>query len=154
MNKLTTHLTIILIGLSLIILTACPFRGDAPDEHYNQDFANTSNEEISLIFNSVRNKGLNDTLIIEPNQRETRIVFVATEKEAVENAVYHLDYDDYNVSIYINGELKKSWEGPPAYKGDSINSPFNYDSWELELNGSDSQNKGAVVFTISNSDIE
>lgn len=64
-------------------------------------------------------------------------------------------YSHFSIELYQSDSLVKVWEGSPGNYGDSIHSPFNYDSWEIKSTESKSPNVvGAVAFTITEEDLK
>lgn len=154
------HLRIILIGLSSL-LTACGiFSIDPPNDKHEINFENGADENISVVFetDSLTRSQFEvdeDSVILSPLSIYTLTKFVGeeTEIETIEEAV---DYQSiYTIKLYTSDSLIKVWEGTPDYYGDSIHSPFNYDSWEIRPVDENPENVvGAVTFTIKEEDLK
>ncbi|PCI31151.1 MAG: hypothetical protein COB60_12560, partial [Flavobacteriaceae bacterium] len=67
-----------------------------------------------------------------------------------------LSYSNINrIELYVTDVLVKEWIAPSGSFGSEINSPFNYDSWEVETMKPTGKNIiGKIVFTITDEDIE
>ena len=149
------RLPIIMIGLSTILLSGCPGN---PREYYHQNFKNMSGSEIHIIIiGDVLYPG-DDTLVIAANETKTRLDLVA-ERDADGDGVLrqnidNLDYLSDTIKLIMENKIKKQWTGPICHYGDSINSPFNYDSWDFESLNPDPKNVlGKVTFTITDDDL-
>ena len=94
--------------------------------------------------------------MISPLQSVIQLEFVANDSNDSDNIEKAGKfYNDFSIELYQSDSLVKVWGGPSGYYGDSIHSPFNYDSWEIRPVESNPQNIiGAVAFTISEEDLE
>ena len=150
------RLPIILIGLSTILLSGCPRKSD---KIYHQNFKNISGSEIHIIVISDVTFQEDDTLVIVANEIKTRRIFPtdpdADVNEAIRQNIHDLDYLSDTIKLIMENKIKKQWTGPICHYGDSINSPFNYDSWDFKrLNPDDSKNViGEITFTITDDDL-
>ena len=95
-----------------------------------------------------------DSLVLVADDVFVPFDFVAEyNDESVVEAVEILEI--YTIKIYESNVILKIWEGPSDYYGDSIHSPFNYDSWEIRPVEENPENVvGAVTFTITEEDLE
>ena len=63
--------------------------------------------------------------------------------------------DETRIELYVGNSLVKEWTPPSGYFGNSINSPFNYNSWKFEsIEPTGNNVVGKIIFTITNEDIE
>ena len=162
MDKLTMHLQTILTGLSILIATSgCGFLAwDEPEEKLRIVYENESSDTILLKFvQDNLNKidySWEDSLVISPLKSVIQLEFVANDSNDSDNIEKAGKfYKDFSIGLYQSDALVKTWEGPPGYYGDSIHSPFNYDSWEIRPVESNPENiVGAVTFTITEEDLE
>jgi hypothetical protein len=171
MKKLMPLLTAILIGLSLL--------GCDPEEtfyfySYRIIFQNDTDKKIKLIYYDLNSDGTGiesiiDTFILNSNARiyfgdgasKESILednFELIIKEAVN--IFNNTPNDSKFELYVENEFIKEWKGKANYLGNTINSPYNYDSWELVkyekvLNPSYGEFiYGEIIFTIRDEDLE
>lgn len=159
MHKLIMHGRIMLIGLSMgLYLSGCIlFNIDPPNKNYIEKYRNSSNKEITIVM-----KKMTSTEVIE----------ISTISQGKESSLHIDSYfnggdtpingyvDDLvrgeikKIELYVEGLLVKEWVEPPGFFGDSINSPFNYDSWVFEALKPDDRNVvGKITFTITDDDL-
>ena len=180
MNKLIKPIITILIGLNLV---SCDPYISFVEPVYVGAFNNNSDQEIMLIFKKFTFHAgdyflILDTMMIAPQSKYLVIdvdhglyfpLFEAEEEESdfIERAISNY-YNRYTPSIdetplyklYVQDQLIKQWGLPTGSFGDSINSPFNYDSWEAseydEVIKTDAFEEiyGELIFTITNEDLE
>jgi hypothetical protein len=152
MHKLITLGTITLIGLSSIMLTGCPGNPlsiDELDESYEVYYDNQSSEVI-VIQESSRLIQLE----IEAGFRKEYSFFVGDSDGGQPPIQKYVDLIGDKVTITVEGSIKKEWEKPAGSFGNNVNSPFNYDSWMLELLEPDANNVvGKITFTITDDDL-
>ncbi len=173
MNKLIMRLLIILIGLSII---SCDPKETFEDHLYQRTFRNNSDKEIKLVyhnFGSSKTDGgaIIDTLTIPAHTKKKEYFENGYSSDGVKEGDLKLILEQ-NISIYntvdeiprfelfVGNEFIREWKGKADYFGIEINTPYNYDSWEI--------NKyieilkpnynlfiyGEIIFTITNEDIE
>ena len=162
MHKLTTHLRIITIGLSIFLtIPSCGLLlWDEPDDKLNLAYENKSSNTILLKFVQYNSNEFDyswkDSLVISSSQSITQLEFVANDSDNsdnIEKAI--MFYNAFSIEIFQSDSLIKVWEGPPGYYGDSIHSPFNYDSWEIVPVEDNPENiVGAVTFTITDENLK
>ncbi len=155
------HLRTILIGLNILLfMSGCGFLAwDEPDDKLTITVVNQTEESILIIANPKDNSVLKadwkDSISLKPQKSEIQFTFV---KEDLGNDYnIELAVDFYrNFIINVNDTIVQKWEGgTPGYYGDSIHSPFNYDSWEIRPVESNPENVvGAVTFTITEEDLK
>ncbi|WP_320002675.1 hypothetical protein [Shiella aurantiaca] len=161
MHKWMRHLPIILIGLiSTFIFQGCNlFMFDPPTEWHRVEFENLSSHEIKLTFKA--NEGKNTIIHWEDSfyigsmvsYSVFNLVGDEAEKATIEKASN--EFKDVIITLYIGSDSVKSWKGSSDYFEDTINSPFNYNSWEIRSVPKNPQNiVGAVTFTISDEDLQ
>jgi len=159
MDKLTMHLRIILIGLSSLLTSCGIFSIDPPQEKINANYENTLSDTIEINFKP-DSSVLTDNILIgnkvlEPLSIWTQIDFVNNDDNQRNIETIVDVYSGFTIELYQSDSLIKVWQGPPGNYGDSIHSPFNYDSWEIRPAESKSPNVvGAVTFTIIEEDLE
>jgi len=158
MNKLTMPLPIILIGLSLFLFTGCIlFNIDPPMKWCTVNFLNASKHNIIVkMINHPLSGDDTDILIpIESSSEEGTKEFVYENNPIEEYFSIIADNSDVKIEIYLGNIIIKQWNGSSGSFGDSINSPFNYDSWFFESMKPTGKNiVGKIVFTITDEDIE
>ena len=111
-----------------------------------------------------------DTMIIAPHTKSLGIdefYFFSlpgnNDSNYIKNSISIYDTNDFEeckFQMYLGEELINEWSPPTGSFGDSINSPFNYDSWEasaydevVETSGWEFIH-GELIFTITNEDLE
>ena len=174
MNKLIMPLIFTLIGLNL---SSCDPEITIIDPVYTQAIKNDSDQEIKWLFHSLAYRPeelvlVVDTMIIAPLTKSLGIYqghFYSPlgdgqeEFDFIENtiSVYNdsVIFKQCKFQLYVGEEFIKEWNRPSGYFGDTINSPFNYDSWEviaydkvLDVEGVEVVH-GELVFTITNDDL-
>lgn len=168
------RLPIILIGPGLLFLSCDP-EESFQDHLYQRVFKNVSNQEIKLVYHSLGNGGdgtVTDTLVLPPNTKKQDFFESGYSSDGVKGADYPLIIEDnvsvYNTTarevpkfqLYLGNEFIKEWSGIADYLGDEINSPYNFNSWEImkfeEILEPDYNLfiYGEIIFTITNTDIE
>ena len=172
MNKLIKPIITILIGLNLV---SCDPYESFVNPVYVQGIKNDSDQEIMLIFEifySWEEDSIIDTMMIAPQSKYLGIdkyyynIPKAGEEDSdfiERNISYNLHLADGKTpsyKLYVQDQLIKQWDFPTGSFGDSINSPFNYDSWEasaydevVETSGWEFIH-GELIFTITNEDLE
>lgn len=176
MNKLIMRLPIILIGLSLI---SCDPEETFQDHLYKRVFKNDSNKEIKLVYHNFGssetdngNTIVSDTLILPPNSKRYDFFEQGYSSEGVKEdnliLVIEGNVKVYNTTVLgvpkfqllINSQLKKEWKGIAKYLGESLNTPYNFDSWKVKKYTEVKSPRegefvyGEIIFTITNEDIE
>ena len=159
MNKLIVRLPIILIGLSLLLFSGCILTEiDPPEKWAVVKFLNSSGEDviIKMINHPISNNGSDIIINIDSMNEEGSNDYVFGEKNAIDSYFSILGNDDKTrIELYVGNSLVKEWNGPSGNFGNSINSPFNYDSWSFKPIESTGNNVvGKIIFTITNEDIE
>ncbi len=176
MNKLILPLIVILIGLNL---SSCDPEITIIDPVYTQAIKNDSDQEIKWLFYALKTNVEGtpvlkiDTIFIAPNAKSLGIsegYFFSKphdgqeESDFVENCIsiynsYPFNNESCKYQLYVGDEVINEAMGPSGYFGDTINSPFNYDSWEviaydkvLDVEGVEVVH-GELVFTITNDDL-
>ncbi len=154
MHKLTMRLQIILIGLSVILLNGCAlFSYDPPVEYYEGYFYNKASSEVEIIFK--KKEGMTDTILVPSNETRLWGDFAKDDNLPSRQVVEILYDEDLAIGLSTNNTEKQEWIGPSGNFGDSINSPFNYDSWVFEALTPDAKNiVGKITFTITDADLE
>ena len=175
MNKLITRLLIILIGLSII---SCDPKETFEDHLYQRTFRNNSDKEIKLVyhnFGSSKSDGgaiiVTDTLTIPAHTKKKEYFENGYSSDGVKEDNFKLILEQ-NISIYntvdeipkfelfVGDKLIREWEGKADYFGIEINTPYNYDSWEIIKYDEILKSNynlfiyGEIIFTITNEDIE
>ena len=175
MNKLIMPLIFTLIGLNL---SSCDPEITIIDPVYTQAIKNDSDQEIKWLFYALKTNVEGtpvlkiDTIFIAPNAKSLGIsegYFFSKphdgqeESDFIENtiSVYNdsVIFKQCKFQLYVGEEFIKEWNRPSGYFGDTINSPYNYDSWEviaydkvLDVEGVEVVH-GELVFTITNDDL-
>lgn len=168
-------LIVLLIGLNLI---GCDPEESFFIDRYEINFRNTTNEEVKVLFYSLVSdddsesglKEVVDAIILQPNTKVKSNFIYNSEtnnksdvrliiKENINSLFSDRINDGSKFELYLDDQLIKVWKSEPAYLGDEINSPYNYDSWEamrydnaINYNG-DIFIHGELVFTIYGDDI-
>jgi len=151
MDKLTMHLRIILIGLSSMLSGCGIFSIDPPELEYKENYKNETSSPIYIIF---ENSSFKDSLFINSYTTVNKEIFVDGEQEPIIEIVDGFSRYDVIIKLFTT-EKKKEWTKPSGSFGDSINSPFNYDSWVYEPLENDSTGAvGQITFTITEDDLE
>ena len=174
MNKLTVPLIVTLIGLNL---SSCDPEHTFHEHVYTQAIKNDSDQEIKWVFQSLAYKLEElvldvDTMIIAPHTKSLGISqghFYSPldddqqEFDFIENtiSVYNDSafFKQCKFQLYVGEELIKEWNRPAGFFGDTLNSPYNYDSWEVFKYDKVVKGEGWIfihgelVFTISNEDL-
>jgi len=162
MHKLTTHLRIITIGLSIFLtISSCGLLlWDEPVEKHSINYINATQEIKTLVISTdslTRAQFVvhEDSTILNPTTTYTQVNFVG-DSDVLSTIREAVDYiNSYVIKVYQADSLIKEWNGTPGYYGDSINSPFNYDSWEIVPVEDNPENiVGAVTFTITDEDLK
>jgi len=159
MDKLTMHLQIILIGLSGLLSSCGIFYIDPPEEWINVDYKNDLNSIIEIRFEPdslvLSENILIGSEVLEPLSSWTQTDFENYGDDEKNIATIVDEYLNFTIQLYQSDSLVKTWEGPPGCYGDSIHSPFNYDSWEIRPVESSPKNVvGTITFTITEDDLE
>ncbi|MDB2317395.1 hypothetical protein N9V23_01400 [Flavobacteriales bacterium] len=178
MNKLIKPLIVTLIGLSL---SSCDPEVTFIGPVYTQTIQNDSDQAIKWLRYSLtvfNNQGedlvlKSDTTIVAPHTRMFGVYkghYFPTpevgeeETDFKERCISNFNHYPYSIDtpifkLYVGDELINEWMGPSDYLGDTINSPYNYDSWEviaydkvLDVEGVEVVH-GELVFTITNDDL-
>ena len=159
LDKLTMHLQTTLIGLSGLLSSCGIFSIDPQEEWINVDYKNDLNSTIEIRFEPdsliLSENILIGSEVLEPLSSWTQTDFVnnGDDKKNIETIVD--EYLNFTIQLYQSDSLVKVWEDPPGYYGDSIHSPFNYDSWEIRPVESNPENVvGAVTFIITEEDLK
>ncbi|UOY05788.1 hypothetical protein L0P88_17835 [Muricauda sp. SCSIO 64092] len=177
MDKLIMRLSIILIGLS--ILLSCDPKEAFQDHLYQRTFKNNSNQEIKLVYHNFGNSGadsgntiVTDTLVLPPSSKKQDFFEPSYSSDGVIEGnnplIIETNIRVYNTTargapkfeLFLGSEFIREWKGEGSYLGDEINSPYNFDSWEVIkfdeiLNPSyGTFIYGEIVFTITDKDIE
>jgi hypothetical protein len=153
------HFRIILIGLSGLLTGCGIFSIDPPTDWLDVDFQNDTDNQILIKFipdSSVTiDYYFSDSLIIlEKNVTNHRSFVDDKDYEMnLENTVE--GYSSFSIELYQSDSLVKVWDGPSGYFGDSIHSPFNYDSWEIKpVDDRGPNTVSAITFTITEEDFK
>lgn len=150
MRKLTTPFLIILIGLNMFLLSCGIFASDPPDSTYIETYENLTSQRIQLVF---AGSTATDSFNIPANSDlKSEVGFVHNGDNPIEEFVKDLYLSNVTVRMYSDNKLQKVWSGPAESLGDTINNPFNYDSWRLELY-QDAQHEGTIIFSITEDDL-
>ena len=175
MNKLIMLLTTILIGLNL---SSCDPEETFHEHGYTQAIKNDSDQEIKWVFRGFATKLEErvlqiNTMIIAPHTKSlgfsqghfySPLDDGQEESDFIENTIsvydsFPLNNEECKFQLYVGDQFIKEWNLPTGSFGDTINSPYNYDSWEVIKYDEVVQEglqfiHGEIVFTISNEDIE
>ena len=179
MNKLIVPLIVTVIGLNL---SSCDPEKTFITPVYTQSIKNDSDQEIKWfryslkVFNDQEGGELVskvDTTIVNPNTKKLGVYkgqyfpipeVGEEESDFIERSISRFNHYPYSIDIpifklYVGDKLIKEWTGPSGSFGDTINSPYNYDSWEVVKYDEAVQIEGwevihgELVFTISNEDL-
>ena len=176
MIKLIQRGIIILIGLSLM---SCDPAESFQDHLYKRVFKNDSNKEIKLVYHNFGSSGtdngdtvVTDTLVLTPNSKRQDFFEQGYSSEGVKEdnltLVIERNVKVYNTTILgfpkfqllVNSQLKKEWKGIAEYLDESVNTPYNFNSWEV-LKYNETLNPrnnefvyGEIIFTITDKDLE
>ena len=168
MKKLTQLLIAILIGLNL---SGCDPQESFYSNAYLRTFQNNSDMDLKIVYHHLGTEtSIIDTLNLTSKDK---IYFTGRgSDEAIFNDDFKLLIEE-NVNLhntffnempkfelYVGDKLIKEWKGKASYLGSQVNSPYNYDSWEVIK-----YNKvlhpffgnyvyGEIIFTITNEDLE
>ena len=159
MNKLITRLPIILISLSLLLFSGCRLTEiDPPAKWAVVKFLNSSDEDVivKMINHPISYNGSDIIINIDSMNEEGSSEYVFGEKNAIDSYFSILGGNDKTrIELYAGNSLVKEWTPPSGNFGNSINSPFNYDSWKFEsIEPTGNNVVGKIIFTITNEDIE
>lgn len=170
MKKLITLLIFILIGLNL---SGCDPEETFHNHLYQRSFKNDTNKNIKLIYHHIEESTkVTDTLILHPNIKKVGYFEGSYSSDGIKNDNFKLIIEE-NISVYnaSNDEIPKfelyledtfimEWKGTASYLGGEINSPYNYNSWEV-VKYNETLNPtygefiyGEIIFTITNKDLE
>jgi len=150
MKQLTQLSLIIMIGLNSMMTGCGLFGWDPPNRIYLESYENQTNQSIQLVFIGNVAK---DSFNIDANSTfRTKVGFVHNGNSPINEFIDDLYASDIIIRLYSNNQLHNEWSGPAGNFGDTINDPFNYDSWELELY-QDENHEGTIIFTITEEDI-
>lgn len=144
-------LILMMIGLNILVSSCGIFSIDKIDDNFLQKYENQTSKNIEIVFigNSV-----SDTVRISPNSFfVSTIGFSSTENNAVQEFVDDLDRSDIRVNLYANELFIIQWLPPAGSFGDTLNTPFNYNSWLYEPIENRGATKGQIIFTISDADL-
>lgn len=158
MHKLTMHLPIILIGLSLFMFSGCGLTDiDPPEKRSVVKFLNSSNQNVTFkLINHPLSGNDNDIIINVVSMSEEGNNEYVYEEKAIDEYFSIISSDsDIRIELYLENNIVKVWTPPSGSFGNDINSPFNYDSWKFEsIKPTGNNVVGKIVFTITNADIE
>ena len=158
MDKLITRLLIILIGLSPLLFSGCRLTEiDPPEKWAVVKFLNSSGEDviIKMINHPISYNGRDIIINIDSMIEEGSNEYIFGEKNAINSYFSILGSDDKTrIELYVGNSLVKEWTPPSGNFGNSINSPFNYNSWKFEsIEPTGNNVVGKIIFTITNEDI-
>jgi len=153
------HLRIILIGLSSLLTGCGIFSIDPPQEWIDVEYENNLNYQIEIKFHPdstvLNTNALIGTKVLDPSSVWVQTDFVNNEDELRNIQTIVDEYESFTIELYRSDSLVKAWDGRPGNYGDSIHSPFNYDSWEVKsVNDRGPNTVGAVTFTITEEDLK
>jgi len=150
---------IIMIGLSIFFSTSsCGLLlWDEADDKLRIELVNLTEWPISIVGkpndSSVFNFNWKDSLRLNSGQSQVQFTYVAEDLDSDSNIELAVGFYDKFI-IFKNDTVAQQWNGTLGYYGDSINSPFNYDSWEIvPVEDSPENIVGAVTFTITDEDL-
>ncbi|WP_213831179.1 hypothetical protein [Flagellimonas sp. 389] len=176
MDRLIMRLLAIMIGLNSIL--SCDPEESFEDNIYQRVFRNATDEEIKLVYHNFGANGsdngnvvIADTLVLLPNTKKQDFFEQRYSSDGVKEndfqTVIEMNISIYNTvaevprfELYIGNDFIKEWSGVADYLGSEVNSPYNFDSWEIFkfeeiLNPSYGLFVyGEIVFTITDEDIE
>nr|WP_298995142.1 hypothetical protein [uncultured Allomuricauda sp.] len=151
---------VLLIGLSLVLFTGCRVTEmNPPDKIYLDNYLNNSGSNVRLELENVDAQVVNSIEI--PIDQEMSLLsssglgFNGGEKP-IESYVNDLiNTGNAIVKLYVDEELRVEWTTPFGDLEENSKSPFNYNSWKLELFEPPFNNDivGKIVFTITDEDI-
>ncbi len=169
------RLLIILIGLSLI---SCDPKETFENHIYQRTFRNNSDKEIKLIYHNFGSSKTDagaiiaiDTLTIPAHTKKKEYFENGYSSDGIKEDNFKLILEQniriYNTvnevpkfELFVEDEFIKEWKGKADYFGTEINTPYNYDSWEIiKYDEIIKPNYnlfiyGEIIFTITNEDIE
>ena len=169
------RLPIILIGLSLF---SCDPEETFQNHLYQRFFINNYDKEIKIVYHSFGSSKtdegdtiVTDTLIIPAYTKKAEYFEEGYSSEGIKEdnfkriieqniSVYNTINNVPKFELYVGVEFIKEWKGMADYLGSEINSPYNYNSWEIIkydnlLKPSHGMFVyGEILFTISKEDIE
>jgi len=154
MHKLIVYMQVTLIGLrknslaSIIALALLGLMACSPEEAFqfnDRYLKNSTDSTVSYVRFLNRPSSIDSSIVVIPPQS----IFDKGSFNLLDDDQYNgaetFAYKTAKVQLYVSDSLVKTWEGPGGAYGDSINSPFNYDSWVYEDDG--------ITFTITEDDI-
>jgi len=174
-NKMTKYIIFTLIGLSLV---SCDPEETFQNHLYQRIFINKYDKEMKIVYHSFGSSKtdhgatiVTDTLILPAHTKkagnfeeeyssegikEDNFKWIIEQNISVFNTINNVP----KFELYLGGEFIKEWKGIAGYLGTEINSPYNYNSWEIIKY--DTIHKpshgmfiyGEILFTISKEDIE
>ena len=176
MNKLIVPLIVTVIGLNL---SSCDPEKTFHLNGYTQTIKNDSDQEITWLYHRLADKEekivVIDTLTLPPHTKSPRVfegyhgygygVIEGLGNEVIlKDNLFNYNITSYSseapkIQLYVGNQFVKEWKGTVGYMGDSINSPLNYDSWEVVKYDKVVKGEGWIfihgelVFTISNEDL-
>ncbi|PCI31154.1 MAG: hypothetical protein COB60_12575 [Flavobacteriaceae bacterium] len=136
------------------------FNIDPGSKYYLEKYRNSSSKEVTIVMkNSTTSKIIRNFSIGQGKEEEglySEGSYFNGGDEPIIEYVSNLSYSNINrIEVYVADVLVKEWVTPSGNFGSEINSPFNYDSWEVEtMKQSEKYIEGKVVFTITDEDIE
>lgn len=158
-RKLTLPIKIIMIGLSPLLIVSCVvLEMDPPDKFYLDNYLNRTGSILTLTLENAESQVVNTIEI--PIGQEVSLIsnsgFNGGEKPILNYVDALENTGNTKIKLYVDTNLKVEWKMPISDIPENINSPFNYNSWKLELFESPINNDvvGKIVFTISDEDIE
>ncbi|PRX57426.1 hypothetical protein [Flagellimonas meridianipacifica] len=164
-----------MIGVSSIL--SCDPEESFEDNIYQRVFRNATDEEIKLVYRSFGTNGpdngntiIADTLVLPPNTKKKDFFEQRYSSDGVKEddfqTVIETNISIYNTvaevprfELYIGNDFIREWSGVADYLGSEVNSPYNFDSWEI-FKFKEIVNPsfglfvyGEIVFTITDEDI-
>ena len=150
------RLPIILIGLSIFILKGCILTEiDPPPKKYFDIYRNKSDSNITVYIKNISNEEITSVTlgVDEEGGLKNQDVAFSGGDEPVEEYISDLLRAEFKIiELFVHNELVKRWSPDDA----TGNNPFNNSSWEVvfPIIQEDGLERGKIIFTITNADIE
>ncbi|MBS9462728.1 hypothetical protein KIM67_09915 [Flagellimonas sp. 389] len=151
---------VLLIGLSLTSFISCGVTEmNPPDKIYLDNYLNNSSSNVRLELENLDGKVVN-SIEIQMGQQLSLLSSLGLGFNGGEKPIQSYVDDLVNtgnviIKLYVDEDLRVEWTLLSGDLEESIKSPFNYNSWKLELFEPPFNNDivGKIVFTITDEDI-
>tara|TARA_Y100001949_G_C15733172_1_gene220306 strand:- start:77 stop:508 length:432 start_codon:yes stop_codon:yes gene_type:complete len=140
-----TSYTIVILVLSLFFNSCCCKEPDLERE-YHVSYQNSTDQSVQLVIDrGATADSFNITSGLSHLIDET---YMDNANSPINAYVDILSSDYAQVKLYANNALQQTWQGPGRDLEDSVNTPFNYNSWQTNSGNS------KITFSIKQEDID